>query len=86
MAYRIYVRLKSGGQATGRELHRGPLPELGTELDVPLTTGPAVKARIGLSPTELNKPGSTGVSEVFATKSKVGNGWRTKLCENTRRL
>jgi len=66
MAYRIYVRLKSGGQATGRELHRGPLPELGTELDVPLTTGPAVKARIGLSHTELNKPGSTGVSEVFA--------------------
>jgi hypothetical protein len=66
MAYRIYVRLKSGGQATGRELHRGPLPEFGTELDVPLTTGPTVKARIGFPPTELNKPGSTGVSEVFA--------------------
>ena len=66
MAYRIYVRLKSGGQATGRQLHSGLLPEFGTELDVPLTTGRAVKAWIGLSHTELNKPGSTGVSEVFA--------------------
>jgi hypothetical protein len=39
---------------------------LGTELDVPLTTGRTVKARIGFPPTELNKPGSTGVSEVLA--------------------
>ena len=46
--YRIYVRLKSGGQATGRDLHTGRPPPSGTQLDVPLITGRAVKARIGL--------------------------------------
>jgi hypothetical protein len=48
------------------ELHSGLLPEFGIELDVPLIKGRTVKARIGLSHTELNKAGSTGVSEVFA--------------------
>jgi hypothetical protein len=45
--YRIYVRLKAGGQATGRDLHNGPQPDKGTELDVPLMSGRTVKARIG---------------------------------------
>jgi hypothetical protein len=45
--YRIYVRLKSGGQATGRDLHGGSPPASGTRLDVPLITGRIVKAQIG---------------------------------------
>jgi hypothetical protein len=45
--HRIYVRLKSGGQATGRELRTGPPPDHGRVLDVPLVTGRTVKARIG---------------------------------------
>ena len=44
--YRIYVRLKSGGQATGRDLHVGSPPAPGTCLDVPLITGRVVKAQI----------------------------------------
>jgi hypothetical protein len=55
--YRIYVRLKSGGQATGRDLHTGRPPPSGTQLDVPLTTGRAVKARIGLLPDKKHTPG-----------------------------
>jgi hypothetical protein len=46
--YRIYVRLKKGGQATGAELTAGSPPDSGTELDVLLITGRTVKARIGL--------------------------------------
>ena len=45
--YRIYVRLKSGGQATGRELHNGQPPDRSTVLEVPLVSGRTVKARIG---------------------------------------
>ena len=45
--YRIYVRLKNGGQATGRELHTGPPPDHSTVLEVPLISGRTVKARIG---------------------------------------
>jgi hypothetical protein len=45
--HRIYVRLKSGGQATGRGLRTGPPPADGTVLDVPLVTGRTVKAWIG---------------------------------------
>jgi hypothetical protein len=37
--YRIYVPLKSGGQAIGRELYVGSPPEYGTEVDVALLTG-----------------------------------------------
>jgi hypothetical protein len=48
--YRIYVRLKSGGQATGRDLHTGSPPASGTRLDVPLITGRIVKAQIGSLP------------------------------------
>jgi hypothetical protein len=48
--YRIYVRLKSGGQATGRDLHNGSPPASGTRLDVPLITGRTVKAEIGPLP------------------------------------
>jgi hypothetical protein len=46
-SYRIYVRLKRGGQHTGRDLHNGSPPVAGTELNVPLVTGRSVKARIG---------------------------------------
>jgi hypothetical protein len=56
--YRIYVRLKSGGQATGRDLHNGPPPAPGTNLEVSLITGRTVKARIGLSNTKLSKFGT----------------------------
>jgi hypothetical protein len=45
--YRIYVRLKGGGQATGRELRTGPPPNHSTVLKVPLVSGRTVKARIG---------------------------------------
>jgi hypothetical protein len=48
--YRIYVRLKSGGQATGRDLHIGSPPASGTRLNVPLITGRIVKAQIGSLP------------------------------------
>jgi hypothetical protein len=54
--YRIYVRLKKGGQATGAELQVGSPPDCGTELDVPLITGRSVKARIDLPNT---KPANT---------------------------
>jgi hypothetical protein len=67
--YRIYVRLKRGGQATGRDLHNGPLPDHGTQLDVPLTTGRTIKARI----SRFNRAGSfrrgrtvSLVTDVFA--------------------
>jgi hypothetical protein len=50
--YRIYVKLKNGGQATGGELQTGSPPISGTELDVPLITGRIVKARIGLPDTK----------------------------------
>lgn len=55
--YRIYVRLKAGGQATSRDLHNGPQPDNGTELDVPLITGRTVKARIGSHNTAPNTRG-----------------------------
>jgi hypothetical protein len=47
--YRIYVRLKSGGQATGRELRTGPPPNHGTVLDVLLSL--VVPSKPGLVPT-----------------------------------
>jgi hypothetical protein len=50
--YRIYIRLKKGGQATGAELQVGSPPDSGTELDVLLITGRTVKARIGLPDTK----------------------------------
>jgi hypothetical protein len=37
--YRIYVRLKNGGQATGRELHSGLPPDHSTVLEVRLFSG-----------------------------------------------
>lgn len=67
--YRIYVRLKSGGQATGRELRTGPLPDHGTVLDVLLITGRTVKARIGPFHMEgAKKKGApvTPTTEVYA--------------------
>jgi hypothetical protein len=62
--YRIYVRLKRGGQATGRELHNGSPPAPGTELDVTLITGRTVKARIGPIHREGSKRSDIGVSVV----------------------
>jgi hypothetical protein len=60
--YRIYVRLKNGGQATGGELEPGSPPPSGTELEVPLTTGRTVKARIGLPNTKRHWSVSTVVT------------------------
>jgi hypothetical protein len=65
--YRIYVRLKSGGQATGRDLHNGSPPAFGTRLDVPLITGRMVKAQIGSLPNTQAKPFFRGgVVSVYA--------------------
>ena len=69
--YRIYVRLKGGGQATGRDLHNGPPPDRGTELDVPLITGRTVKARIGLPSTKGSKTRVTVIS-VYADEIEAG--------------
>jgi len=68
VAYRIYVRLKSGGQATGRELHNGVPPELGTELDVPLTTGRIVKARVSSSDAKFSKASGDVATAVYANE------------------
>jgi hypothetical protein len=67
--YRIYVRLKGGGQATGRELHGGPPPDRSTVLDVPLVTGRTVKVRIGpfyIKGTRRKGTGISFVTEVYA--------------------
>jgi hypothetical protein len=67
--YRIYVRLKSAGQATGRELHTGPPPDHSTVLEVPLVSGRTVKARVGPFHTErVLRRGNPGVyvTEVYA--------------------
>ena len=64
--YRIYVRLKSGGQATGRDLHNGPPPLSGIQLDVPLISGRTVKARIGLPNTKHSEAVGTVVVTVYA--------------------
>jgi hypothetical protein len=50
--HRIYVRLKSGGEATGREPHSGSPPDHSTVLEVPLVDGRTVNARVGPSHTE----------------------------------
>jgi hypothetical protein len=68
--YRIFVRLKSGGQATGRELLAGVPPEQNTVLEAPLFSGRTVKARIGPFYTEraIKRKGSAvpSITEVFA--------------------
>jgi hypothetical protein len=68
--HRIFVRLKNGGQATGRELHAGPPPDDSTVLDVTLLSGRTVKARIGPFQTEgvMRRKGSaiTLVTEIYA--------------------
>jgi hypothetical protein len=68
--YRIYVRLKRGGQAIGRELHTGPLPDHSTVLEVPLVSGRTVKARVGPFFKEgvMRRPGTavTLVTEIYA--------------------
>jgi hypothetical protein len=45
------------------------LPELGTELDVPLTTGCTVKARVGSSDTEFRKASGDVVTGVYADET-----------------
>jgi hypothetical protein len=67
--YRIYVRLKSGGQATGRELHAGAPPDHGTVLEVALVSGRTVKARISAFHREGSLKKGTAVpsvTEVYA--------------------
>ena len=64
--YRIYVRLKRGGQATGRELHTGSPPLSGTQVNVPLISGRTVKARIGLPNTKHGEAAGTAVVTVDA--------------------
>ena len=62
--YRIYVRLKSGGQAPGRELYTGAPPNHSTVLDVPLITGRNVKARIGPYHAEGGKKKGAAIAPV----------------------
>jgi hypothetical protein len=65
--YRIYVRLKSGGQATGRELHSGPPPDHSTVLEVPLVSGRTVKAQIPNTEKAAGKwRRGSSVTEVYA--------------------
>ena len=63
--YRIYVTLKNGNQATGRELHEGSPPTSGTELEVPLMRGGSVQARIG-SATTTKRIGGYAVKVITA--------------------
>jgi hypothetical protein len=60
--HRIYVRLKSGGQAISNKLYTGSPPVRGTELHVPLITGRTLKVRIGLPVTKHNKSVGTVVT------------------------
>jgi hypothetical protein len=62
MAYRIYVRLKSGETAISRKLYEGWPPSYGTVLKVPLTGADSVEVRIGTPRTE----GSENVGEINA--------------------
>jgi hypothetical protein len=66
--YRICVRLRSGGQATGRDLHTGLPPDHSTGLSVLLVTGRTVNARIGpFHRKESTKKGvKSSVTEVYA--------------------
>jgi hypothetical protein len=65
--HRIYVRLKSGGQATGRDLHAGQPPASGTRVDVPLITGRVVKAQIrSLQDTKQFRALRSSVVNVYA--------------------
>jgi len=67
--HRIYVRLKRGGQATGRELNSGPPPDHSTVLDVPLVSGRTVRAKISPFRREgIIKKGTNvrSITEVYA--------------------
>jgi hypothetical protein len=67
--HRIYVRPKSGGDATGRGLRTAPPPGRVTVLDVPLVTGRTVTARIGPFHREGSMKQGTAVpsvTEVYA--------------------
>jgi hypothetical protein len=64
--YRIYVRLKSGGQATGRDLHTGSPPTSGIRLEVPLITGRIVKAQIASLPNTKHAKPLRSVLSVYA--------------------
>jgi hypothetical protein len=65
MYYRIYVTLKNGNQAIGRELHEGSPPGSGTELGVPLMRGGSAQARIG-SATTTKRIGGRAVKAITA--------------------
>ena len=64
-SYRIYVRLKSAGQAIGHKVYTGSPPARGTELNVPLITGRPVKVRIG-SPTTKRSESVGTIVTVYA--------------------
>jgi hypothetical protein len=57
VAYRIYVKLKSGETAISRKLYEGWPPSFGTALTVPLTRGDTVEVRIGTPRSEGSKNG-----------------------------
>jgi hypothetical protein len=64
MAYRIYVRLKSGETAISQKLYEGWLPSYGTQLRVPLTRGDTVEVRIGTARTENSENGEINADEI----------------------
>jgi hypothetical protein len=69
--YRIFVRLKSGGQAIGRELYSSELPDRGTEIDVLLVTGRTVKARIVSHSDGSKRAGKAGSVFAFVYANEI---------------
>jgi hypothetical protein len=69
--YRIFVRLRTGGQAIGRKLCSGELPDLGTELNVLLVTGRTVKARIVSHGSGSKRAGKAGSAFTFVHAEEI---------------
>ncbi|MFY9838877.1 MAG: hypothetical protein WAK55_20855 [Xanthobacteraceae bacterium] len=69
--YRIFVRLKTGGQGIGRKLCSGELPDLGTEFSVLLVTGRIVKARIVSHGGGSKRAGTAGSAFTFVYADEI---------------
>ena len=67
MPYLLCVTLKSGANERENELHIGPLPYLGDEIEVNLKSG-RVKARVGSFSEPPSKGGVSVVIEVYAVE------------------
>ena len=67
MPYRVCVTRKSGLRETELEIHHGPHPEAGAEIEVLLSNG-RVRARVGSPHTDPSKEGGRVVIEVHANE------------------